>query len=91
MDIARDAEARRSDLGAGGAAVHVVATGPDSTVTGWACYGPCRDDTGYSRRSELYALYVRPGHIGTGTGRTLLTAVTDQAAADGFAGRRSGR
>ncbi|MGW4227955.1 N-acetyltransferase family protein [Streptomyces sp. NPDC004980] len=84
MDVARDAELRRHHLAAGGTQVHVVALAPDSAVTGWACYGPCRDAGAPPGRGELYALYAHPDRIGTGTGRALLTELTSRAAAAGF-------
>ncbi|MEU4262251.1 GNAT family N-acetyltransferase [Streptomyces argenteolus] len=84
MDVARDAEQRRRSLAAGGTQVHVVALTPDSTVTGWACYGPCRDAGAPPGRSELYAIYAHPDRIGTGAGRAMLTELTARAATAGF-------
>ncbi|WP_405666578.1 GNAT family N-acetyltransferase [Streptomyces sp. NBC_01166] len=85
MDVDEDAERRRARLAAGGGPVNLVAGAPDAAVTGWACYGPCRDGSGRPGSGELYALYVHPDRIGTGTGRALLTEVTARARADGFA------
>ncbi|MFD6279678.1 GNAT family N-acetyltransferase [Streptomyces sp. NPDC060209] len=84
MDVVQDAERRRAYLTADGGPVNLVTEAPDATVTGWACYGPCGDGTGRQERGELYALYVRPDRIGTGTGRSLLTEVTARAQAGGF-------
>ncbi|MBM7439877.1 ribosomal protein S18 acetylase RimI-like enzyme [Streptomyces sp. HB132] len=84
MDIAEDAERRRAHLSAHGGPVNLVAEAPDSTVTGWACYGPSRDEGARPGSAEVYAIYVRPGIIGTGTGRALLGEVTARSAADGF-------
>ncbi|MFJ8858913.1 GNAT family N-acetyltransferase [Streptomyces sp. NPDC102451] len=86
MDTGRDAERRRAYLTAEGGPANLVAVAPDSTVTGWACYGPCRDGNARPESAELYALYAHPGHLGTGTGRALLAEVTTRARADGFAG-----
>lgn len=87
MDVARDAERRRTYLAAEGGPVNLVAEAPDATtVTGWACYGPCRDEDALPGSAELYALYVHPDRTGTGTGRALLAEVTARARADGYAG-----
>ncbi|WP_406144494.1 GNAT family N-acetyltransferase [Streptomyces sp. NBC_01012] len=86
MDIAREAEHRRAHLATGSAAMNLVSMAPDTTVTGWACYGPSRDEDAPPGTAELYALYAHPDHIGTGTGRALLTEVTTRARADGFTG-----
>ncbi|MGW1816097.1 N-acetyltransferase family protein [Streptomyces sp. NPDC002125] len=84
MDIAEDAERRRAHLTAEGGGVDLVAGPPDAPVTGWACYGPCRDEDTGPGTAELYALYVHPARTGTGTGRALLAEVTARALADGF-------
>ncbi|MFJ6612403.1 GNAT family N-acetyltransferase [Streptomyces sp. NPDC091289] len=84
MDIGRETERRRAYLAERGEAVNVVAQRPDGAVTGWACTGPYRADGRRLARCELYAIYVLPEHIGTGTGRALLAELTDRAAAVGF-------
>ncbi|GAA2979911.1 GNAT family N-acetyltransferase [Streptomyces flavovirens] len=86
MDVARDAEHRRAYLTAESGPVNLVAETPNTTVTGWACYGPCRDGSARPESAELYALYAHPDRIGTGTGRALLAEVTARARAHGFAG-----
>ncbi|MFD9288987.1 GNAT family N-acetyltransferase [Streptomyces sp. NPDC060030] len=83
MDIAQDAERRRAHLTAGGP-VNLVAEAPDATVTGWVCYGPCRDEGARPGSAELYAIYVHPDRIATGIGGALLAEVTARASADGF-------
>ncbi|MER5556195.1 GNAT family N-acetyltransferase [Streptomyces sp. NPDC002793] len=85
MDIAADADRRRTHLTAEGGAVNLVAGPPDTPVTGWACCGPCRDEDADSSTAVLYPLYVHPARIGTGTGRALLAEVTARALAEGFA------
>lgn len=84
MDIAQDAERRRGFLTAGQAVNVVSRAAPDSAVTGWACYGPGRDDTGRPGCCELYAIYVHPERTGAGAGRALLAELTTRAAAAGF-------
>ncbi len=84
MDVAQDAERRRAYLAADRGPVNLVAETPDATVTGWACYGPCRDEAARPGSAELYALYVHPGRIGSGIGGALLAEVTARVSADGF-------
>ncbi|MEV2243164.1 GNAT family N-acetyltransferase [Streptomyces sp. NPDC049970] len=84
MDVAGDAERRRAHLTTEGGPVNLVAGTPDAAVTGWACYGPCRDDAAPDGSAELFAIYVHPDRIGTGAGRALLAEATGRAAADGF-------
>ncbi|MFJ4841184.1 GNAT family N-acetyltransferase [Streptomyces sp. NPDC088746] len=86
MDVGEDAERRRAYLMAEGGPVNLVAEAPDTTLTGWACYGPRRDESARPGSAELYALYVHPDRIGTGTGRALLTEVIARARAEGFDG-----
>lgn len=83
MDIGRETEQRRAHFAERGEAVHVVAQAPDGTVTGWACTGPHRAAGRPLPGCELYAIYVLPEHIGTGTGRALLAELTARAAAAG--------
>ncbi|TXS18842.1 GNAT family N-acetyltransferase [Streptomyces sp. wa22] len=86
MDVGRDAERRRAYLTADGGPVNLVAEAPDSAVTGWACYGPRRDEDARPGSAELYAIYVDPDRIATGIGGALLAEVTTRARADGFGG-----
>ncbi len=72
MDIAEETGQRRRYFEERGEAVNVVAERPDGTVTGWACVGPHRAEDHGLPGCELYAIYVLPEHIGTGTGRALL-------------------
>lgn len=60
---------------------NLVAEEPDGRITGWAAVGPVRTDEGPPKSpcrpgetGELYALYVHPERIGTGTGRALMEA-----------------
>lgn len=84
MDAAEDTERRRAYLTTDGGPLNLVAETSDATVTGWACYGPCRDKGAHPRSGELYALYVHPARIGTGTGHSLLAEVISRASVDGF-------
>ncbi|MFG3408692.1 GNAT family N-acetyltransferase [Streptomyces sp. NPDC048142] len=84
MDIGRETERRRAQFADRGEAVHVVAERPDGALTGWACTGPYRADGHRLARCELYAIYVLPEHIGTGTGRALPAELTARAATAGF-------
>jgi ribosomal protein S18 acetylase RimI-like enzyme len=84
MSVEEDA-ARRRDLfaRATGRVENLVAVDGDA-VTGWAAHGPYRGDDTTPTDGELYAIYVRPGLIGTGIGRALTDAVIASAAARGF-------
>ncbi|MFD7445229.1 GNAT family N-acetyltransferase [Streptomyces sp. NPDC059909] len=84
MSEAEDAERRRARLAAatGSGMVNVVAE-QDGEVVGWGCYGPYREEDTTTGDGEVYALYVRPGHIGTGVGRALMTELLARAEADG--------
>jgi GNAT superfamily N-acetyltransferase len=63
----------------------LVAVVDHGEVVGWACLGPCREDsTEDPAAGELYALYVTPALIGYGIGSELLHAVHQHAAAHGF-------
>lgn len=82
MTVAEDAARQRARLAdPGRTATDLVATDPDGTVVGWACFGP---DTAAPDAAELYALYVRPDRIGAGIGRALLDEVHARAAAARF-------
>ncbi|MFD9742982.1 GNAT family N-acetyltransferase [[Kitasatospora] papulosa] len=84
MDPAQDAERRRTHLMAEGGSVNLVAEEPDAELTGWACYGPCRDEDVRPGSAELYAIYVRPDRVGAGIGRSLLGEVTARSLSAGF-------
>ncbi|MFD4223920.1 GNAT family N-acetyltransferase [Streptomyces griseus] len=83
MDIAEETGLRRTYFEERGESVNVVAEQPDGTVIGWACVGPHRAEDHGRPGCELYAIYVLPEHIGTGTGRALLAELTARAAAAG--------
>ncbi|MER6195314.1 GNAT family N-acetyltransferase [Streptomyces cyaneofuscatus] len=83
MDIAEETGLRRRYFEERGEAVNVVAERPDGLVTGWACTGPHRAEGRPLPGCELYAIYVLPEHIGTGTGRALLAELTARAVAAG--------
>ncbi len=84
MDPAQDAERRRTHLMAKEESVNLVAEAPDAELTGWACYGPCRDEGVRPGSAELYAIYVRPDRVGAGIGRSLLGEVTARSLSAGF-------
>ncbi|WP_240661105.1 MULTISPECIES: GNAT family N-acetyltransferase [unclassified Streptomyces] len=84
MDIAADAGRHRARLlSRDGGRGDLVAEGEGGAVVGWAAFGPYRDGEVRTDDAELYALYLDPGHIGRGVGRTLLAEVTRRCAAAG--------
>lgn len=88
LDAATDAARRREFLTGGGdaAAVTNVVAEDATGVVGWAAYGPYREAGGrVAGTCELYAIYVRPELVGTGTGRALLTEVLERVSGAGFA------
>ncbi|WP_235980439.1 GNAT family N-acetyltransferase [Streptomyces albidus (ex Kaewkla and Franco 2022)] len=94
MSVAEDAARRRTMFEEAAATaearvVNLVSESDDGTVTGWAALGPYRPEGPHGQGesvdgAELYALYVLPEHIGTGTGRALMSACLDRAAERGF-------
>ena len=93
MSVAEDAAERgRMFAAAGDRVTQLVAedpADPGGTPTGWAALGPYRPDGPHARGEqaaggELYALYVRPGLIGTGIGRALPEDCLERAVARGF-------
>ena len=56
----------------------------DSTVAGFASYGPFRTRPAYKYTVE-HSVYVAPAYRGNGLGGDLLRAIVDLAAANGFA------
>ncbi|CAM5355521.1 N-acetyltransferase [Streptomyces spiroverticillatus] len=92
MDLAEEAELRRTHFTkAGPRTVNLVAE-RDGLVVAWACFGPYRETEGVPLYStperpvaELYTLYALPEHHSTGAGRALMTASLERAHAAGFA------
>lgn len=84
LSVTEDAERRRALFERGGAVVNLVAE-RDGTVVGWAAHGPYRDGEVRTEDTELYAIYVDGGHLGTGVGRALLQESVRPAAARGEA------
>jgi ribosomal protein S18 acetylase RimI-like enzyme len=83
MDVEEDAENRRRMLAkAGNPVVNLVAERAGEIV-GWAAYGPYRDGEIRTGDAELYALYTRPGHLGTGVGTALLRESAGRCAGAG--------
>lgn len=76
--------ARRYTFGAPGrnAPATAIAAGPGGEIWGFATIGPSRDADAEDR-GELYALYVDPPRLGTGTGRLLLADSRRRLAARG--------
>lgn len=90
MSVEEDAARRRETFARSrGRAVNLVAevagTEGEGQVVGWASFGPCRDDDADPGDAELYALYVHPEQLSTGTGRSLMEAVLEGAASLGHA------
>lgn len=84
LDVAEDAERHRERLlRTDAGVVNLVAGTEGGELAGWAAFGPYRDGDARTADAELYALYLRPEHIGQGVGRTLLTEVTHRCAAAG--------
>ncbi|MCM2580180.1 GNAT family N-acetyltransferase [Streptomyces meridianus] len=77
MSVAEDAARRREFFGRG-RGVNLVAE-LDGRVVGWASFGPCRDEDSGPGDGELYALYVHPDQLSTGTGRALMERVLEEA------------
>ncbi|MEU6543149.1 GNAT family N-acetyltransferase [Streptomyces sp. NPDC046859] len=84
MDVAEDAERRRTHLAAAGGAVVNLVAEEGGRVVGWGCHGPCRDGDARTEDAELYALYVDPARIGTGAGRALLAESMRRCALAGY-------
>ncbi|WP_405793261.1 GNAT family N-acetyltransferase [Streptomyces sp. NBC_01506] len=83
MSVEEDAARRRAQLADGdGRVVNLVAERA-GLVVGWGCLGPSRDEGVPDGAGELYALYVSPGHVATGVGRSLLDSLLGHAAAHG--------
>lgn len=84
LDIGADAERHRARLLKGdGGVTDLVAEADGGELVGWAASGPYRDGGTRTADAELYALYLRPEHIGRGVGRALLTEVTHRCASAG--------
>lgn len=83
MDVAEDADRRRESLlKPGNPVVSLVAEGARQVI-GWAAYGPYREGEVRTEDTELYALYVRPGQIGSGVGSALMRETIDRCATAG--------
>ncbi|MFC5856720.1 GNAT family N-acetyltransferase [Streptomyces chlorus] len=84
LDIAADADRQRARLLDGDRrVVNLVVDSGGGTLLGWAALGPYRDGETRTEDAELYALYLRPQHIGRGVGRALLSAAVRHCAAAG--------
>ncbi|MGZ0151519.1 N-acetyltransferase family protein [Kribbella sp. WER1] len=76
MDPAAIAAGWAGSIAAGRSRIHVAVR--DDQIIGYAGVGPERDPDAPPNTGELYALFVHPGHWGTGAGR----ALADAACAD---------
>lgn len=83
MHVDEDAEKRRAMLSNPDNPVRNLIAERAGQVVGWAAYGPYRDGEVRTDEAELYAIYVRPGHFGTGVGTALLRASTERCATVG--------
>lgn len=96
MSVEEDAARRREGFARAAAmddppVTSIVTQDAGGTVTGWAAFGPDRPGGAHTSPApsatgdaELYAIYVLPGLLGTGLGRTLLSSCLERAAARGF-------
>jgi GNAT superfamily N-acetyltransferase len=79
LDLGRMASRRRKEIEAG-VADHFLVEGDgsdgDNEVIGIAIAGPARDDDAPTER-ELYAIYIREAHQGSGLADDLLEAAID--------------
>ncbi|MGD1223628.1 N-acetyltransferase family protein [Streptomyces krungchingensis] len=83
LSVAEDTARRRAFFERdGGDVVNLVAERQGELV-GWACHGPYRDGEVRTGDIELYAIYVRPGRVGSGIGRALLAESVARCAAAG--------
>ena len=55
----------------------------DGRAVGFVTCGPSRDEG--STVGEIYAIYVRPSHVGTDVGRAMLSRAMDTLREDGYA------
>ncbi|MGW0840651.1 N-acetyltransferase family protein [Streptomyces sp. NPDC002787] len=83
MDVDEDAGKRRAMLSNQENPVRNLIAERAGQIVGWVAYGPYRDGEVRTGDAELYALYVRPGHFGTGVGTALLRATTERCATAG--------
>ncbi|MEV8592916.1 GNAT family N-acetyltransferase [Streptomyces sp. NPDC052012] len=84
LDVAADAERHRARLErADNPVVNLVAETGGGALAGWAAFGPYRDGDTLTEDAELYALYLRPEHIGHGVGRALLTEAVRRCTSTG--------
>lgn len=80
LDLERMANRRRKEIEAGAADHYLVDGGEDGEVIGIAIAGPSRDDDAPTER-ELYAIYIRQAHQGSGLADDLLEAAIDASPA----------
>lgn len=84
LDTGADTGRHRARLLEGdGSVVDLVAEAAGGELVGWASFGPYRDGDVRTGDAELYALSLRPEHIGRGVGRTLLAEAARRCASAG--------
>ena len=84
MDVAERSARWRDRLAGGPDGRRAYVAEGDSGVVGFAAFGPCRDADASVRVGELYAIYVLPGWMRHGIGRTLHAACVDDLRRSGF-------
>lgn len=57
---------------------HLLVARTAGQVTGFIAFGPARDEAASLRHAEIWALYVKPAFLTTGTGRALWLAALGQ-------------
>jgi len=57
----------------------------DGRVIGWVSFGPSRDEGAAADAGEIWAIYLDPGQVATGTGRALWLRTRDRLIERGFA------
>ncbi|MFC7912946.1 GNAT family N-acetyltransferase [Streptomyces sp. NPDC057386] len=72
MTVAGNVERLRERLLRGDGTVTDLVAEAGGRIVGWACHGPYREEDRRTADAELYAIYVDPGHYGTGIGGRLL-------------------
>ncbi|MFI6403796.1 GNAT family N-acetyltransferase [Streptomyces sp. NPDC050548] len=78
-----DAERRRARFAQHDSSVVNLVAQRGEEIIGWAAVGPYRDGEVRTGEAELYAIYLDPHHLNTGTGRALMQEALRRCAALG--------